>query len=76
MLRSVFALELLGLAIGIPVVLGGSRYVESLLFGVKPNDPGALAVGIAVLFTAGLVASFVPARRASSIDPMVAVRHE
>ena len=75
-LRSVLTLELLGLAIGIPVVLAGSRYLESLLFGIKPNDPMALTAGVAVLFTAGLVASYVPARRASSIDPMVAVRHE
>jgi predicted permease len=75
-LRSVLTLELLGLALGIPVVLAGSRYLESLLFGIKPNDPLALTAGVAVLFTAGLVASYVPARRASSIDPMVAVRHE
>ena len=75
-LRSVLTLEVLGLAIGIPIVLAGSRYVESLLFGIKPNDPMALTAGVAVLLTAGLVASYVPARRASSIDPMVAVRHE
>ena len=75
-LRSVLTLELLGLAIGVPVVLVGSRYVESLLFGIKPDDPMALTAGVVVLFTAGLVASYLPARRASSIDPMVAVRHE
>jgi predicted permease len=75
-LRSVFTLELLGLAIGVPVVLAGSRYVESLLFGVRPNDPATLAAGIVLLFLAGLLASFVPARRASSIDPMIALRHE
>jgi predicted permease len=75
-LRSVLTLELLGLAIGVPVVLAGSRYVESLLFGIKPNDPMALTAGVAVLFAAGLLASYIPARRASSIDPMVAVRHE
>jgi predicted permease len=75
-LRSVLTLELLGLAIGVPVVLVGSRYVESLLFGIRPDDPMALTAGVVVLFTAGLVASYLPARRASSIDPMVAVRHE
>jgi macrolide transport system ATP-binding/permease protein len=75
-LRSVLTLELLGLAIGVPVALAGSRYVESLLFGIKPNDPMALTAAVAVLLTAGLLASYVPARRASSIDPMVAVRHE
>ena len=52
-LRSVLTLELLGLAIGIPVVLAGSRYVESLLFGIKPNDPVALVAGIAVLLHRG-----------------------
>jgi ABC-type antimicrobial peptide transport system permease subunit len=75
-LPSVLTLEVLGLAIGVPVVLAGSRYVESLLFGVKPNDPLALTAGVFVLLTAGLVASYVPARRASRIDPMEAVRHE
>jgi predicted permease len=75
-LRSVFTLELLGLAIGVPVVLAGSRYLESLMFGVKPNDPATLTAGVVLLFLAGLIASFVPARRASSIDPMIALRHE
>jgi ABC-type antimicrobial peptide transport system permease subunit len=75
-LRSVLILELIGLAIGALVVFAGSRYVESLLYGIRANDPMALTAGIVVLFSAGLFASYVPARRATSIDPMVAVRHE
>jgi predicted permease len=75
-LRSVLTLELVGLAIGVPAVLVGSRYLESLLFGIKPNDPVVVAAGILILLTAGLVASYVPARRASSVDPMVALRNE
>jgi predicted permease len=75
-LRSVLTLELLGFVIGVPIVLAGSRYVESLLFGITPNDPRALIAAVVLLFSAGLVASYVPARRASSIDPMIAVRHE
>jgi predicted permease len=75
-LRSVLTLELVGLAIGVPAVLVGSHYLESLLFGIKPNDPVVVAAGILILLTAGLVASFVPARRASSVDPMVALRNE
>ncbi len=75
-LRSVLILELLGLAIGVPIVLLGSRYVESLLFGIKPNDPLVVSAGVAALLSAGLVASYVPARRASSVDPMVALRNE
>lgn len=75
-LRSVLILELLGLSIGVPIVLAGSRYLESLLYGIEPNDPVTVAAGIVVLLTAGLAASYMPAMRASSIDPMVAVRHE
>ena len=75
-LRSVLILELLGLAIGVPIVLLGSRYVESLLFGIKPNDPLVVSAGVAALLSAGLVASYMPARRASSVDPMVALRNE
>jgi predicted permease len=75
-LRSVLTLELVGLAIGVPAVLVGSHYLESLLFGIKPNDPVVVAAGILILLTAGLVASYVPARRASSVDPMVALRNE
>ena len=51
--RSVLILELLGLAIGVPIVLLGSRYVESLLFGIKPNDPLALSAGVAALLSRG-----------------------
>jgi predicted permease len=75
-LRSVLTLEVIGLAIGVPAVLLGSRYVESFLFGIKPNDPMVVTAGVLILLTAGLVASYVPARRASSVDPMVALRNE
>ena len=75
-LRNVVALQLLGLLIGVPIVLAGSRFVESQMYGVRPNDPAAIVVAVVVLFAAGLVASYVPARRASSMDPMVAVRDQ
>jgi predicted lysophospholipase L1 biosynthesis ABC-type transport system permease subunit len=75
-LRDVLALAVLGLAIGLPAALGASKLLASLLFGVKPGDPRALAAAVAVLFSASLVAGYLPARRASRIDPMTAVRHE
>jgi macrolide transport system ATP-binding/permease protein len=75
-LREVFALGIVGIAAGVPVVLAGSRYVTSFLFGIAPNDPTSVAFAIAVLLTAGLIAGYVPARRASRIDPMTAIRHE
>ncbi len=75
-LRQVFVLAIAGLAIGLPTAFAASKLVESFLFGMKPNDPMALAVAIVVLISAAVIAGYVPARRASKIDPMVALRHE
>ena len=75
-LRQVFVLAAVGLAIGVPAALGISKFVESFLFGVKANSPGALVLAVGVLLGAVLVAGYVPARKASRIDPMTAVRHE
>ena len=75
-LRDVLILAALGLAISVPAALGAAKFVESLLFGVKPNDPRALAAAVAILLSAALLAGYVPARKASRIDPMTAVRHE
>ncbi len=65
-----------GLAISVPIALGTSKFVESLLFGMKPNDPLAIALAVMVLVVAALLAGGIPARRASKIDPMTALRHE
>lgn len=65
-----------GLAIGIPLVLAGSRYVKAFLYGIGPNDPAAIVGAAAVLCASGLLAGFIPARRASRIDPLVAIRYE
>jgi len=75
-LRQVLVLALAGLAIGVAVTLGTVKLIESLLFGVKSNDAGALVLAMGILLTAALVAGYAPARRASRIDPMNAVRHE
>ena len=75
-LRDVLVLAFLGLAISLPVALGASKFVESLLFGVKPGDPWAMMAAMAILLSAALVAGYLPARKASRIDPMTAVRHE
>ena len=73
-LREVCVLAAAGLAIGVPIALGTSRFVEAFLFGTKPNDPMAIAIAVAILVGAALAAGFAPARRASRIDPMVALR--
>jgi ABC-type antimicrobial peptide transport system permease subunit len=75
-LREVCVLAVIGLAISVPIALATSRYVESFLFGTKPNDPRALAFAVAVLLFAALVAGYGPARRASRVDPMIALRHD
>jgi predicted permease len=75
-LRQVMAMAAVGLAIGVPVALGASKLVASFLFGMKPNDPLALGAAVAILWSAAVLAGYSPARRASRIDPMAALRHD
>jgi macrolide transport system ATP-binding/permease protein len=75
-LREVFALVVMGLAISLPTAFGTSKLVESFLFGMKANDPLALLLAVVVLTTATMVAGYLPARKASRIDPVIALRHE
>ena len=75
-LRQVFLVASVGLGIGLPVALASSKLVESFLFGMKPDDPVSIAAAVAVLIVAAVVAGYAPARRASKIDPMAALRHE
>ena len=65
-----------GLAAGLPAVLLASRLVSSLLFGVGPADPTALSISVILLVSVAVLASLVPAWRASRVDPMVALRCE
>ncbi|HSS96888.1 MAG TPA: FtsX-like permease family protein, partial [Terriglobales bacterium] len=66
----------IGLAIGIPVALLGGHLMSSQLYGVSKYDPFTMATAIAVLGVCAAIAGFVPARRASSIEPMKALRTE
>jgi macrolide transport system ATP-binding/permease protein len=75
-LREVLMLAAVGLAISVPTALGTSRFVESFLFGMKPNDPAALILAMTTLLAAALLAGYVPARKASRIDPMIALRQD
>jgi ABC-type antimicrobial peptide transport system permease subunit len=65
---------LIGLAIGIPAALIAGHFMASLLYEVKPYDPIAFLGAILLLAICALVAGFIPARRAASIDPMQALR--
>jgi putative ABC transport system permease protein len=66
----------LGLAVGIAGALVASRLLGTLLYEVKANDPAVLAGIVAMLGGAALFASFIPARRAAAVDPIVVLRHD
>jgi ABC-type antimicrobial peptide transport system permease subunit len=65
-----------GLAVGVPAALLATRPLATLLYGLAPADPGTIAIGVLVLVATALVASYIPAYRASRIDPVTALRNE
>jgi putative ABC transport system permease protein len=73
-MREAGLLLLIGVVIGTALSLAAGRAVTSLLFGLKPYDPLTLAAAAGLLVAIGAVASFLPARRASKVDPMTALR--
>jgi len=75
-LRETLLLVLLGIAFGLPVALAGARLIKSLLFGLGTVDAVVLALAVIVLAIVAVLAGFLPARRASRVDPIVALRYE
>ena len=75
-LRRVLLLAAVGLAISVPTALGAFQLVKSFLFQTQPNDPGTLALAGVVLLISAILAGYAPARRASRIDPVAALRSE
>src|SRR6185369_15400996 len=75
-LREVLAFAAIGLAISLPAALAASKLVESFLFGMKRNDPLALAAAVLTMAAATVLAGYLPARNAARIEPMAALRHE
>jgi ABC-type antimicrobial peptide transport system permease subunit len=65
---------LTGLALGLGAALAGGRLIQALLYDVSPRDPVVLAVTTAVLLAVALLACWVPARRASKLSPLEALR--
>lgn len=75
-MREVLGLVAIGLAVGIPAAFGAGRYVTSQLYGVEGGDPAVALLAVGVLAVVAGLAGFVPAQRASRIDPMLALRYE
>ena len=74
--RESLLLMLAGLAIGIPLVMLASRLLGTLLFDVTPGDPAIVIGGMLLLFVVGAAASYLPAWRASRVDPLTALRQD
>jgi ABC-type antimicrobial peptide transport system permease subunit len=75
-LREVAQFTLIGIAIGVPAALGLSRLVRSQLYGITPSDPLTYAGAVALIALVASLAGFLPARRASRVDPLIALRYE
>jgi ABC-type antimicrobial peptide transport system permease subunit len=75
-MREIVLLVAIGTAVGIPVTLGGGRFVANMLFGMSGVDWASLVGSVAGLLLVGLIAGYLPAQRASRVDPMVALRYE
>jgi predicted permease len=75
-LQEVALLSVIGVAVGLPSGYGLGRIVETQLFGLTARDPLTYAVATSTLLLAAFLAGFIPARRATKVDPMVALRYE
>jgi predicted permease len=75
-LRETGWLALVGVAIGLGVAYAVTRYIQSMLYGLAPRDFTTFASAALVLIIVAAIAGYLPARRASKVDPMIALRHE
>ena len=75
-LKQSFSLVLVGLAAGCLLALASTRFIASVLYGVTPTNPVTLGMGMLLLFLVAMLAAWIPARRATKVDPMVALRYE
>jgi ABC-type antimicrobial peptide transport system permease subunit len=75
-LREAVMLAVIGIVVGLPFVWAVTRFAQAMLFHLSPRDPLSLIGAAVFLFVVALVAGLIPARRATKVDPLVALRYE
>ena len=75
-IRESLVLCLAGILLGLPTAIAGARLLKAMLFGLQPGDPITLMGALAAIAMIAVAASFIPARRASLLNPLVALRCE
>jgi ABC-type antimicrobial peptide transport system permease subunit len=76
MARESLVLSIAGVALGLPLAIAGARLLRSFLFGLAPEDPLTLVLAVLATCAVVIVASVIPVRRATRVDPLVALRYE
>jgi ABC-type antimicrobial peptide transport system permease subunit len=75
-MKETMLLVVIGMVIGLGAALATTRLVSTLLFDLSPNDPATIAAAVLLMIAVAALAGYMPARRASRIDPMTALRCE
>ena len=75
-MRESMILVVIGVLLGVMIAVNASHFVSTLLFGLPPTDPISIAIAIIVMVAVSALAGYLPARRASRVDPMVALHYE
>src|SRR5262249_5250474 len=75
-MRQSLMLLMIGIIVGVPAALLAARYISTFLFGLSTTDPATITISTCVLLSVAVLAGYLPARRASRIDPMLALRYE
>lgn len=75
-MKEILLLIVGGIAVGIPAAILLSRYIESQLYGLKATDPLTLGAAVVMIVTIALVAAWIPARRATLVNPLDVLRYD